>query len=80
MIFTQLDKIVDRIRVKLTREHQNVSTEGIELLVNAEVERKLKDEYIKPLCQTTNNENYPHAAVSSRVSLTCQPSMLTSNF
>jgi len=74
MIFTQLDKFLGAIRVKLTLERPNVSTEDIELLVDAEFKRKLNDDYIKPLCQITKNNNYPHAVVSSRVSLKSQPS------
>jgi hypothetical protein len=80
MIFTQLDKFLDRIRVKLTCKLPNVSTEDIELLVEAEFKRKLEDDFIKPLRLITKNDKYPHAVVSSRVSLTCQSSVLTSNF
>src|ERR1700733_3222741 len=80
MIFTQFDKFRNRIRGKLVRERPNASTEDIDLFLDIEFKRKLEDEFIKPLRSITNKDDYPHAVVSSRVSLKYQSSMLTSNF
>ena len=64
MVFTKFDVFKGQTRVTIANNHPGEDQTSLDILVEKEIERKLQDEYLKPLRNITGNDKFPHAVVS----------------
>lgn len=66
LVFTKLDELEDQARNKINNKNSDAEPHVRDLLVNQEIERVLRCDYIEPIRQLTGKENFPHVKVSGK--------------